>query len=180
MIIITCHLHFRDYWSTKWPFNTNVFSNIMSGRRFELLTCYLHLNNNEQQPSRDSANYDKLYKVRPLLDALISNFKMAYTPKQNLSVDESIISYKGRLSWIQYMPKKPTKWGMKAWCLADSSNGYIWNMKIYTGNTYYNANHILIKTNNVKHKTDIQNKNELKLVITQKIHTNNIQLSTPK
>ena len=39
------------------------------------------------------------------------------------------------LSWIQYMPKKPTKWGMKAWCLADSNNGYIWNLKIYTGKT---------------------------------------------
>jgi hypothetical protein len=25
------------------------------------------------------------------------------------------------------------KWGMKAWVLADSSNGYTWNWKLYTG-----------------------------------------------
>ena len=31
------------------------------------------------------------------------------------------------------MPKKPHKWGMKAWVLADSANGYIWNWKLYTG-----------------------------------------------
>ena len=127
----------RDYWSTKWPFNTGIFSSIMSGRRFELLLSYLHLNDNEKQPTRESSNYDKLYKVRPFLDTLVSNFRMAYTPHQNLSVDESIISYKGRLSWIQYMPNKPTKWGMKAWCLADSINGYIWNLKIYTGRTHF-------------------------------------------
>ena len=31
------------------------------------------------------------------------------------------------------MPKKPHKWGVKAWVLADSSSGYVWNWKLYTG-----------------------------------------------
>ena len=31
------------------------------------------------------------------------------------------------------MPKKPHKWGMKAWVLADSSNGYVWKWELYTG-----------------------------------------------
>ena len=44
-----------------------------------------------------------------------------------------MISFKGRLSWIQYMAKKPTKWDMKAWVLADASNGYVYNWKLYTG-----------------------------------------------
>ena len=30
------------------------------------------------------------------------------------------------------MPKKPHKWGMKAWVLADSSNGYVWKWELYT------------------------------------------------
>uniref|UniRef100_A0A1X7UEB5 PiggyBac transposable element-derived protein domain-containing protein n=1 Tax=Amphimedon queenslandica TaxID=400682 RepID=A0A1X7UEB5_AMPQE len=30
------------------------------------------------------------------------------------------------------MPKKPTKWGIKTWTLADASNGHIWNVKEYT------------------------------------------------
>ena len=29
--------------------------------------------------------------------------------------------------------KKPTKWDMKTWVLADSSNGYVYNWKLYTG-----------------------------------------------
>ncbi len=50
-------------------------------------------------------------------------------------MDESIIGFKGRLSFIQYMPKKPTKWGIKARVMADSSNGYVSNLNIYTGMT---------------------------------------------
>ena len=84
-------------------------------------------------PSRDSPNYDRIYKIRPFLDKLLTSFKTNYKPSQYLSIDESMISFKGRLSWIQYMPKKPTKWGMKAWVLADSTNGYVYNWKLYTG-----------------------------------------------
>ena len=33
----------------------------------------------------------------------------------------------------QYMPQKPTKWGIKAFTMADSSNGYLLNVLVYTG-----------------------------------------------
>ena len=101
----------------------------MSGRRFELLTKFLHLNNSENIPSRDSSSYDRLYKIRPFLDVLLTNFNKNYKPSYNLSID----SFKGRLLWIQYMLKKPTKWDMKVWVLADASNGYVYNWKLYTG-----------------------------------------------
>ena len=34
---------------------------------------------------------------------------------------------------IQYMPKKPTKWGFKAFILADSRTGYTYIRRLYTG-----------------------------------------------
>ena len=105
----------------------------MSGRRFELLLRFLHLNDSRKQPPRGDPNYDKLYIIRPMLDTIIAQFKSVYMPKAQVSIDESIIGFKGRLSFVQYMPKKPTKWGIKAWVLAESETGYVWNMKIYTG-----------------------------------------------
>ena len=63
----------------------------------------------------------------------MENFQSSYTPTENLSIDESMVGFKGWLAFLQYMPKKPQKWGMKAWVLADSSNGYVWNWKLYTG-----------------------------------------------
>ena len=56
-----------------------------------------------------------------------------FVPQKQLSIDEGMISYKGRLSFLQYLPKKPKKWGMKAWVLADSKLGYTYNWKLYCG-----------------------------------------------
>ena len=44
-----------------------------------------------------------------------------------------MIAFKGRLSFLQYLPKKPHKWEMKAWVLADAQTGYTWGWKLYTG-----------------------------------------------
>ena len=35
------------------------------------------------------------------------------------------------------MPKKPTKWGMKVYVLADSNKGYTYNWRLYTGMSIY-------------------------------------------
>ena len=59
--------------------------------------------------------------------------RLSYIPNQYISIDESMISFKGRLSFLQYLPKKPHKWGMKAWVLADAQTGYTWAWKLYTG-----------------------------------------------
>jgi hypothetical protein len=96
----------------------------MSSRRFELILKFLHLNDSLSQPPRGHPQFDKLFKIRPLLDLLLRSFKNCYTPTQFISIDESMIAFKGQLSFLQYLPKKPHKWGMKAWVLADSCNGY--------------------------------------------------------
>ena len=102
----------------------------MSSRQFKLILKFIHLNDSDSQPARGQPGYDR---VRPLLDIVLDNFKDSYIPAQHLSIDESMIGFKERLSFIQYMPKKPHKWGLKAWVLADSSNEYTWSWKLYTG-----------------------------------------------
>ena len=123
----------QHYWSTKWPFTTSTFSSVMSRDRFLLLLKFLHLANNEDQVERGQPGHDKLFKLRPFMTALVSRFQAAYRTHREISVDESMIGFKGRLSFLQYMPKKPTKWGMKAWVLADSKTGYTWNWNLYAG-----------------------------------------------
>ena len=86
----------------------------MPRERFEDLTCYLHLNDSEQMPDRDDPAYDPLYKIRPLIDTCQQNFRDRYIPGREMSVDEGMIKYKGRLYFRQYMPKKPVKYGIKS------------------------------------------------------------------
>jgi len=44
-----------------------------------------------------------------------------------------MISFKGRFFLKQYLPGKPTKWGIKSWGLADSANGCLQKCDIYKG-----------------------------------------------
>lgn len=52
---------------------------------------------------------------------------------RDVSVDESLMAYKGRLSWIQYIASKRARFGIKFYMLCESNTGYIWNSLLYTG-----------------------------------------------
>ncbi|KAK3773982.1 hypothetical protein RRG08_056754 [Elysia crispata] len=41
--------------------------------------------------------------------------------------------FKGRLTFRQYMPGKPIKWGIKVWALSESTTGYMSYFQVYTG-----------------------------------------------
>ena len=45
----------------------------------------------------------------------------------------SMIKFKSYLSFWQYMPAKPIKWGVKVGTLAESETGYIYHFQVYTG-----------------------------------------------
>ena len=54
-----------------------------------------------------------------------------YSLKKNISTNGGMMAFKGRLSFRQYLPAKPTKYGIKVWMAADASNGYIVNFSVY-------------------------------------------------
>ncbi|XP_063216821.1 piggyBac transposable element-derived protein 2-like [Bacillus rossius redtenbacheri] len=122
----------RMYWSS----NTRVekVADIMSRGRWEELKANLHFNDNSKLPAGNDGNKDKLFKIRPLYEALCCNFKKLPMDEQMLCVDEQIVPFKGQSSLKQYNPKKPSKWGYKIFVLADSK-GLIRNMEIYSGQT---------------------------------------------
>ena len=63
-----------------------------------------------------------------------TRFKNLYTPSSNLTIDEAIASFKGRVSFQVYMKNKPQKYGVRIECVADAANRVvIHNMEIYTG-----------------------------------------------
>lgn len=125
---------YRDYWSSRLELRDNFVSSIMSRDRFDWLLANVHLNDNQLQPAKGSPLYDKLYKVRPLLDNLSETFLHSCLPSKNQAIDESMIRFKGRSSLRQYMPLKPIKRGYKVWIRAGES-GYVHQFQIYVGKT---------------------------------------------
>lgn len=125
---------YRDYWSSQKELNDPYISSLMPVKRFSWFLTNLHISDKSLEPKRDDPDFDKLYKVRPLLDHLSQKFNDCFLLSQNVSIDESMIKFKGRSTIKQYMPKKPIKRGYKVWVLADQS-GYCSKFDLYTGKT---------------------------------------------
>ena len=76
---------------------------------------------------------DHLWKIRPVISAVVAACRTLYRPNREISIDEAMIAFKGRSLMKQYLPKKPIKRGFKVWVRADSHNGYISQFECYTG-----------------------------------------------
>ena len=59
--------------------------------------------------SRGSPGYDRLGKVRPIINHLLEKSVELYDPHKHVAVDEAMIKFQGRSSLKQYVPLKPTK-----------------------------------------------------------------------
>ncbi|XP_054614360.1 piggyBac transposable element-derived protein 4-like [Dunckerocampus dactyliophorus] len=112
------------YWSVDEIDATPYFSQTMPRNRFQLIWRFLHYNNNASQDATD-----KMYKVRPVLDYIVSKFKELYQPFENICIDEWMMKWRGRLSFKVYNPQKPIKYGIKSYILCDSYSGYCYNMQ---------------------------------------------------
>ena len=122
-----------DYWKTDEVFYYSPVAGRITRDRFFDLSRYLHFVDNTGLPRRTDPNYHRLQKVKPIIDAVMNTCLSLYNPSANLSIDEVMIAFKGRSAIKQYMPKKPTKRGIKVWMRSDSLNGYVSQFNIYTG-----------------------------------------------
>ncbi|CAH2000555.1 unnamed protein product [Acanthoscelides obtectus] len=103
----------------------------MPRNRFEKLRSCLHINDNSLMKLRYHPNYDKLFKVRPYIDALKKIFAKT-EPEEFSSVDEIMIPFKGHSSLKPYIKNKPHKWGIKLFVRAGVS-GIIYEFDVYVG-----------------------------------------------
>ena len=116
------------FWSKKQVYNYNFVKSNMARNRFFLLLRMLHFNDNETYEQNK-----RLHKIEPLLDKFVKNFKSVYSPGDKIVVDESLVPFRGRLKFRQYIPGKSHKYGIKLYKLC-CVNGYTWNLQVYTGN----------------------------------------------
>ena len=83
-----------------------------------------------------------------LENAHSDNLKLWWTTGQRICIDESMILYKGRaVPFIQFMPAKPIKHGIKVFPLCCAVTGFLLLFEVYTGaeNSSYTSNWDLIE-----------------------------------
>ena len=131
----------HHYWDSTNPSQaTPWFIERFNRDRFQLLLKFLHFADNELQPDPNSPDY-KLYKVKEIADRFRKIFRNLYVPGEDISVDESMVGYRGKTPHLrQYMPlKHHARFGIKIWCVCvcvcvcDSHSHYTVNFEIYKG-----------------------------------------------
>ncbi|TBU20030.1 transposase IS4 [Hamiltosporidium tvaerminnensis] len=67
------------------------------------------------------------------LDFLDERFKEHFVPSREISVDESVVGFKGKISFLTYNPNKPTKWEIRMYIMANANTGYVYSIFPYYG-----------------------------------------------
>lgn len=120
--------------------NIPFIQNAMSKNRFEQIKRHLHFVDNNRLPSKGHRRWNPLQKVKSIIDKLLKRFRGGYVMGEYIAVDESIIKYKGRqVKFIQCMPNKPIKHGVKVFSLCCGETGYFHGAWVYCGKDFDNA-----------------------------------------
>ena len=99
------------YWRKDPVFHYSPIADRISRDRFLAIWRFLHFSDNTTQLDRSDPEYDRLFKVRPVITAVNRGCQQNYNASKHQSIDEAMVGFKGRCSMKQYMPKKPTKRG---------------------------------------------------------------------
>jgi hypothetical protein len=105
-----------------------VYRATMSLQRFKHLLQFIRFDDRE---TRDKS--DRLGPIRYIFELFVKQLPKHFVPGENLTVDEQLVPFRGRCCFVQYMPKKPAKYGLKFWVLSDVDSRYVLSIDLYTG-----------------------------------------------
>ena len=119
---------YQSYWTSDPFFQTPIFSRLISRKRFFQIRATIHFSEvNEPDTS------DPLYKLCDFLEQLRCKFRDNYIPGLNISIDEYLALWKGRLPFRVYIPSKRERYGIKIYMMCESSSAYLSEFIIYVG-----------------------------------------------
>ena len=128
----------RHYWSRDEILKSSVVPKLLTSDRYFEILKYLHFSNRTTEDSSD-----RLTKLRVIWDICRNRFSSLLVPGEKVSIDESLVLYKGRLVFKQFIPSKRSRFGMKIFLILDERTKFILNMILYTGSGHqlkYNSN----------------------------------------
>ncbi|XP_064080661.1 piggyBac transposable element-derived protein 4-like [Macrobrachium nipponense] len=95
------------YWLKSILYKNEIVPKTMSRDRFLLLLQMLHFCNNEEP------NVGRDWKIRKLLDMILVQYQSIYKSGSDVIIDESMVPFRGRVIFRQYIPGKSHKYGCK-------------------------------------------------------------------
>ena len=125
----------RNLWR-RLPYGVNIMfvRNAMTRNAYEFVRRYIHFADDSRQKKKGDVGYDALFKVQYALNVIMKGIRRAWTAGKHVTIDESMIRYMGRaVAFVQYMPAKPIKHGIKVFAICCSMSAVLLGFKVYVG-----------------------------------------------
>lgn len=90
--------------------------------RFSSLLNHIRFDDKSTRTARKAK--DKFAPVREVWELFQRNLSKYYHPDAFLTVDEQLVPFRGRCGFLQYMPSKPDKYGLKIFWICEASTSY--------------------------------------------------------
>ncbi|KAJ8931129.1 hypothetical protein NQ314_016010 [Rhamnusium bicolor] len=124
------HEHIDTLFATDGS-GQDIFRAVMSAKRFAILLSALRFDNRVDREERKKV--DPTAPISFIFKSFIENCQNVYGVGQSATIDEMLVSFRGRCSFKIYMPMKPCKYGIKIMVLTDARNSCLFNAYIYSG-----------------------------------------------
>ena len=90
-------LTMKSYWSVHEGLENSLIQKAMTGARFLEILQNIHFSDNHKElPPKESEEYDRAWKLRPLFDHLGKHFQDMLQPEAHQSIDEHMCKFKGK------------------------------------------------------------------------------------
>ena len=104
---------------------------LFSYKRFRFLLRALRFDNLDTRNARKQI--DKLAPIRDFHQEFVNNCIAHYNVTEFVTIDEMLHPFRGRCGFVQYIPDKPAKYGIKIYALCDAQTFYTLNFEVYCG-----------------------------------------------
>uniref|UniRef100_A0A0N5CFK3 DDE_Tnp_1_7 domain-containing protein n=1 Tax=Strongyloides papillosus TaxID=174720 RepID=A0A0N5CFK3_STREA len=121
----------RDIFKENYLYNSHLLPirNTFSRERFSFILKNISVG---EKLCKESNIVDKANQIRKF-EQCFNLISSSLCSPESITIDESLIGFKGRCCFLQYIPSKPDKIGLKVQMAADSHKRFIYCIELYGG-----------------------------------------------
>lgn len=106
-----------------------IFPATMTFQRFKTIIRFIRFDDKASRNER--YRNDKFAPIREIFTFFQNNIEKLFYPFADICVDEQLLALRNRCPFIQYIPSKPGKFGIKFWVAADCQSHYVLRISPY-------------------------------------------------
>lgn len=113
------------------PLQNPLYRATMSVGRYQDLHRFLQFDNKKTRVAREAS--DHMAAFRNVWDLFLINCRKRFIPRDCVTVGEQLVPFQRRCKFLQHVPSRPTKSGIKIFWMCDAEVPYAIDGVIYTG-----------------------------------------------